>query len=138
MNADGDQVFFSQGNLQYIGSAATPYWKFAEHQWDYLGATTNQDSDAQNVDRDLFGWDTNGYDHGANSYQPWSITANGDYYWAYGNESYNLNDQTGKADWGYNAISNGGNAENQWFTLSQEGWDYVLNTRTLLVGVLRH
>lgn len=30
------KVYFSKGNLQYIGSASTPYWKFAEHQWDYL------------------------------------------------------------------------------------------------------
>ena len=37
INANGNQVYFSQGNLQYIGSAATPYWKFAEKQWDYLG-----------------------------------------------------------------------------------------------------
>ena len=27
INENGDQVYFSQGNLQYIGSAATPYWK---------------------------------------------------------------------------------------------------------------
>ena len=37
VNASGDKVYFSKGNLQYIGSAATPYWKFADNQWNYLG-----------------------------------------------------------------------------------------------------
>ena len=47
-------VYFSQGNLQYIGSTGT--WKFADHQFDFLGTTTGQDSAAEDVDRDLFGW----------------------------------------------------------------------------------
>ncbi len=135
VNATGDQVYFSKGNLQYIGSAATPYWKFAEHQWDYLGTTTNQNSQNQNVDRDLFCWGTSGYDHGANCYQPWNTSTTDSDYYAYGNESYNLNDQTGQADWGYNAISNGGNTENQWFTLSHEEWKYVFETRTTTSGI---
>ena len=55
INSDGDQVYFSQGNLQYIGSASTPYWKFADNQWDVLGTTTGQNSSDENIDRDLFG-----------------------------------------------------------------------------------
>jgi len=131
VNANGDQVYFSQGNLQYIGSAATPYWKFAENQWDFLGITTGQNSSNQNVDRDLFGWGTSGYNHGAVCYQPWSTsTTNGDYY-AYGNANFNLYDQTNQADWGYNAISNGGNTENMgWRTPTTDEWDYIFNTRT--------
>ena len=136
INADGDQVYFSQGNLQYIGSASTPYWKFADHQWDVLGTTTGQNSNNQNVDRDLFGWGTSGYNHGANCYQPWSTsTSNSDYY-AYGSYSYNLYDQTGQADWGYNPISNGGNQANQWRTLTQPEWAYIFDTRTTSSGIL--
>ena len=129
--SDTSQVHFSQGNLQYIGSAASPYWKFAENQWDILGITTGQNSSNQNVDRDLFGWGTSGYNHGAVCYQPWSIsTTNGDYY-AYGNSNFNLYDQTNQADWGYNAISNGGNTENiGWRTPTTDEWDYIFNTRT--------
>ena len=135
INANGDQVYFSQGNLQYIGSAATPYWKFADSQWDYLGETTGQNSDDENVDRDLFGWGTSGYNHGAVCYQPWSTsTANSDYY-AYGNYQYNLNSQTGQADWGYNPISNGGNQPNQWRTLTNAEWGYVFNTRETTSGI---
>ena len=70
INASGDQVQFSQGNLQatYDGSEWT--WKFAEHQWDYIGgtssdtdpgATTNNKINGNgtvsvNGTVDLFGW----------------------------------------------------------------------------------
>jgi hypothetical protein len=130
-----EQVFFSKGNLQYIGSASTPYWKFAENQWDYLGSTTGQNSTNQSVDRDLFGWGTSGYNHGATYYHPWNTsTANSGYY-AYGQHTNNLYDQTGKADWGYNPISNGGNQTNQWRTLTTKEWAYLLNTRTTPSGI---
>lgn len=128
------RVWFSQGNLQYIGSASTPYWKFAEHQWDYLGTTTGQNSDDQNVDRDLFAWGTSGYNHGAICYQPWSTSQTNTDYYVYGNSSYNLYDQTGQADWGYNAISNGGNSENTWRTLTRDEWYYMFYTRSTSSG----
>ena len=128
------QVYFSQGNLQYIGSASTPYWKFADNQWDYFGTTTGQDSSSQTVDRDLFGWGTSGYNHGATCYQPWSTSENNANYNPYGESNTNLYDQTGQAEWGYNAISNGGNQENQWRTLRYAEWNYLLNTRSTLSG----
>lgn len=125
------QVYFSQGNLQYIGSAATPYWKFADNQWDYLGTTTGQNSSSQTVDRDLFAWATSGYNHGASSYQPWATSTSTNQYYAYGNSSYSLYDQTGMAEWGYNAIANGGNQENiGWRTLTNNEYDYLFFTRT--------
>ena len=127
------QVYFSQGNLQYIGSAATPYWKFAEHQWDYLG-DNGQGSTNPNVDRDLFGWGTSGYNHGAVCYRPWSTSTDYNKYYAYGSWTYHLYDQTGQADWGYNPISNGGNQTNQWRTLTKDEWDYVFNTRATVTG----
>ena len=134
--AEGSFVTFSQGNLQYIGSAGTPYWKFADNQWDYLGVTTEQNSYLQNVDRDLFGWGTSGYDHGATCYQPWSTSNSNEDYYAYGSDTYNLFDQTSQADWGYNAIANGGNQENSgWRTLTSEEWGYLFNTRTTPSGI---
>ena len=129
INANGDQVYFSKGNLQYIGSASTPYWKFADNQWDVFGAN-GQNTEASDVDRDLFAWGTSGYDHGAICYQPWSMSTNTAHYYVYGNSAYNLYDQTGKADWGYNVISNGGNQENLWRTLMQTEWDYVMYRRS--------
>ena len=133
------KVNFSQGNLQYIGNAETPYWKFAEHQWDYLGhysGSSTQGSDSQTANRDLFGWGTSGYNHGANCYQPWSTSTTGSDYYAYGSNNYNLNDHTGQADWGYNPISNGGNQEHSgWRTLTHDEWSYLFNTRTTSSGI---
>lgn len=129
-----EQVFFSKGNLQYIGSASTPYWKFADHQWDYIG-DNGQNHNTQNLNRDLFGWGTSGYNHNGHSYQPWSTSNTMNHYWAYGNPNYHLYNQSGKADWGYNAISNGGNEEHVWRTPKREEWEYVLFTRETESGV---
>ena len=134
INEVGDQVYFSQGNLQYIGSASTPYWKFANNQWDCLG-DNGQGSAIQTVDRDMFGWGTSGYNHGAICYQPWSTSQTSSDYYAYGNSTYNLFDQTGQADWGYNPISNGGNVPNAWRTLTQPEWSYIFNTRATASGI---
>lgn len=128
-------VFFSQGNLQYIGSAPAPYWKFAENQWDYFGETTGQGSESQTVDRDLFGWGTSGWDNGNTYYQPWS-TGEGVNEQGYGygptngtNYTYDLAGTYSNADWGHNAISNGGNTPDQWRTLTKNEWVFLFNTR---------
>ncbi len=135
VNSNGDQVRFSQGNLQYIGSASTPYWKFADKQWETLG-NNGQGSTNQNVDRDLFGWGTSGYDHGAVCYQPWSTSQTNSDYLVYNNRYYNLYNSTGKADWGYNAIRNGGNQENSgWRTLTNDEWTYIIDGRNTPSGI---
>ena len=142
------QVYFSQGNLQY--QASTDTWRFAENQWDYVGTQnpsngyaggTVSGSDNSNISSyysgwiDLFGWGTSGYFHGANCYQPWSTSCTNSDYYAYGFFNYNLNDSNGIADWGYNPISNGGNQENLWRTLTIDEWEYVLFTRITISGI---
>ena len=135
VNSNGDQVRFSQGNLQYIGSAGTPYWKFADKQWETLG-NNGQGSTSQYVDRDLFGWGTSGYNHGAVCYQPWSTSQTNSDYYAYNSQYRDLNYSTGQADWGYNAISNGDNQENSgWRTLTNDEWTYILNGRNTASGI---
>ena len=134
VNENGGQVYFAQGNLQYIGSAEQPYWKFAERQWDFLAAAQNGTSDT--IDRDLFGFATSGYDHGAQLYQPWSTYDSNSKYYAYGDPVYNLYDQDGKAEWGYNAIKNGGNTENSgWRTPTKDEWVYLFNERVTPSGI---
>ena len=135
INADGDQVYFSQGNLQYIGSASEPYWKFAENQWECLGSTTGQNSSNQNVDRDLFGWGTSGWDCGNPCHFPWSTSSStGSTYGPLG--SFDLTGLYANADWGvYNPISNGGNQPNQWRTLTNDEFEYVFDTRTIESGI---
>ena len=117
------QVHFSQGNLQY--QASTNTWRFAEHQYDYVGTQTSDGygyyggnvsgSDNRYISStyggwiDLFGWGT-----GSNP------TLSSTSYMDYGTF----------VDWGINPISNGGNTVNQWRTLTIAEWNYLLNTRT--------
>ena len=135
INANGDQVYFSKGNLMYIGSETPHYWKFGDNQWDY-GGDFNYSHD-ESLDIGQLSWGTSGYNHGAVYYQPWNsgFSPESNYY-AYGQTTYNLYDQNGQADWGYNAISNGGNTENcGWRTLTFDEWQYVVLTRTTTSGI---
>jgi len=133
VNAYGDQAYFSQGNLQYRASTNT--WRFAENQYDIIGNANTNISSYYSDWIDLFGWGTSGYNHGGNCYQPWSTSQAYSDYYAYGNYTYNLYNQTGNADWGYNPISNGGNQPSQWHTLKHEEWVYVFDTRPTVSGI---
>lgn len=135
INDDGEKAYFSMGNLQY--NKTTGEWSFMEHQYDMveiLGQDVGTDYANQNI-VDLFGWGTSGYEHGAHCYQPWSTSTTYNDYYAYGNDQFGLNVQTGQADWGFNAISNGGNTENQWRTLTTEEWDFISNSRSTSSGI---
>ncbi len=134
--SENKQVLFSKGNLQY--QASTDTWRFASHQHEYIGKDNEKISETYSGWIDLFGWATSGYDHGAVNYHPWSgnkDTQSNALHWAYGDVAYDLFDQTGKADWGYNAISNGGNQENQWRTPRLEEWSYLLFVRPTASGI---
>lgn len=144
--SETQQVWFSQGNLQY--QASTNIWRFAENQWDFVGDEIQGTVYENNVKSDnslisptydgwidLFGWGTSGYNHGAICYQPWSTSTNSHDYYAYGNYQYNLYDQTGQADWGYNYISNGGDTVNQWRTLTQSELSYIMFSRSTASGI---
>ena len=119
--AANKQVRFSKGNLQYIGSAATPYWRFAEHQYDVIGVM-EQCVESNVIDRDLFGWGTSGY----SSKNPDMIsTRDSDY----GNGDGVHISET-EYDWGvHNTISDAG-ATGTWRTMTMDEWDYLLDGRT--------
>lgn len=116
---DSVTVVFSQGNLQY--RAATQQWRFADNQYDVIGAG-NESIDTSYVGWiDLFGWGTSGYcglmpysvDDTSRHYVPGDADIAGTEY-----------------DWGqHNAIANGGNAVGQWRTLSQKEWRHLLSYR---------
>ena len=133
VNDNGDQVYFSQGNLQY--QASTDTWKFAENQYDYVGSDNSNISSSYSGWIDLFGWGTSGWDSGNTYYHPWDYNySSGSSYGPIGD--HNLTGDYANADWGvYNPISNGGNTANQWRTLTQPEWDYVFNTRTTTSGI---
>lgn len=132
INPAGDQVYFSKGNLQYRASTET--WRFAEDQLDFIGKSNVWVSPSYERWIDLFYWGTSGFDHGAIGYQPWSRTTVKENYYAYGRKEYSLNDSTGLADWGSNAIINGGNEPGLWRTLTHDEWNYVLRDRHTLSG----
>ena len=136
INASGDQVFFAPGNLQY--QASTKTWRFAEHQWDYVGNDNSNISSDYSGWIDLFGWGTSGYNHGAIAYQPWSTSTDYyNHYNAYGAYTYSLYDQTGAADWGYAASDAILGGYTNWCTLrgSNEGWKYIFESRSTASGV---
>ena len=101
------QVRFSQGNLQY--QASTNTWRFAEHQYDYVGSDNRSISSTYSGWIDLFGWGTGSNPTLSSSYP----------------EDYGT-----FVDWGSNAIINGGNTTNLWRTLTSAEWEYLLNTRS--------
>ena len=132
--SENAQVRFSQGNLQYQASTGT--WRFAESQTDYIGEGNANVGESYDGWIDLFGWGTSGYNHGGNAYQPWSTSEHYSDYYAYGGAHNHLFEQSGQADWGYNAIANGGNAENAgWRTLRREEWKYLMEERTTVSGI---
>lgn len=99
-------VRFSRGNLWY--QASTNTWRFAENQYDTIGADNTNISATNTGWIDLFGWGT-----GSN---PTNVSTN--------NGDYSI-----FADWGRNAIVNGGNLADYWSTLSMDEWNYLLGSR---------
>ena len=99
------KVQFAPGNLQYL--ASDNIWRFAEHQYDYIGKDNENISTTYWKWIDLFCWGTGDdpikYKYGGN---------------------YNT-----FTDWGVNPISNGGNEANQWRTLTKDEWIYLGETR---------
>ena len=127
------KVYFSKGNLQYQPSTNT--WQFASHQYDYISDDNSNIDQYYNGWIDLFGWGTSNFMHGATCYQPWSMSQSYNDYYVYGSSSSNLYDQTGLADWGVNAVSNGGNQTRVWRTLTKNEWAYLFQTRNTASGL---
>ena len=132
------KVYFSKGNLQY--GLSTRQWSFMEHQYDmveyndaYIG-NNYTDGDVNSVS--LFGFGTSGRPNGSANYQPYntayvSDNGEGDHVFLYGplvnGRMVNPTGEYYYADWGYNAISNGGNQQNMgWRTLTLDEWNYLL------------
>lgn len=115
------QVYFSKGNLQY--QASTKTWRFAENQYDIVGAGNANISSSNTGWIDLFGFGTSGYGD--------SHPYNSGEYDSYPN-SYSIGQISGtNYDWGYyNKISNGGSEERLWRTLTGDEWAYLFSSRT--------
>lgn len=128
INSNGGSVFFSKGNLQY--QATTQTWRFADHQYDYVGNSNSSISSTYSGWIDLFGWGTSGWKSGAISYQPYATSSKNSDYCPGGSSANSLTGNYANADWGvYNAISNGGNKPGLWRTLTYDEWNYIFYSR---------
>lgn len=133
--ASDKKVIFSMGNLQY--QASSGIWRFAEHQYDAIGNNAGNSvfgdgRSTQDKWIDLFGWGTNGQNHGNTYYKPYDyLMGNATYAYGYGPKSgsnvlINLTVDSLGGDWGVNAINNGGNVACMWRTLTQEQVNYLM------------
>lgn len=121
-------VYISKGNLQY--QASTNTWRFAEHQYDYIGAANSNISATYDGWIDLFGWGTSGWNSGANAYLPYSTSTDFADYWVGGAAYYCLTGDYAHADWGvHNAIQNGGNQAGIWRTLTHAELTHLIYGR---------
>ena len=146
INHLGEKVYFSKGNLQYIGNTGTPYWKFADKQWEYFNMETGQQHVTPYADRDYMGWGTSGYHDESDPfnvhYYPYSVSfdsVNAKYnYYGFGPSTNmpNPNLNGSNYDWGvFNPISNGGNVAGLWRTLTMDEWMYLLDWRNTTSGI---
>jgi len=111
---ENKKVRFSMGNLQF--NAKKYEFRFAEHQWDTISEKDNQQvSPTYDGWIDIFGYGTSGY----MGCQPYESSTD--------DQHYPKQDIKGtKYDWGvYNPISNGGNKEGLWRTMTLEEWEYL-------------
>ena len=108
-----NRICFSKGNLQY--QASTNTWRFAEHQWDVVGAENRKISGANDGWIDLYGW--------LNALDPVNCSENIEDYKERGN------------CWNRIPITNGGNHLKVWRIHSNEEWDYLLYKRKTASGL---
>ena len=120
--SEDEKVRFSRGNLRYLPNENI--WSFAETQNSFIGEGNTNISPDMDTQIDLFGWGCTGNDTGAISYQPYDISDNDKDYYDNGDPENDMS-----IDWGHNKISNGGDIEDKWFTLSQSQWEYLYSKR---------
>ena len=114
---ENKKVRFSMGNLQF--NPKKYEFRFAEHQYDIIGKDNLKIASNYDGWIDLFGYGTSGY-MGCQPYETSVCT------WHYPNQDI----ANTKYDWGvYNPISNGGNKEGLWRTLTQDEWFYLYRKR---------
>ncbi|MBQ0119000.1 MAG: hypothetical protein KBS42_04495 [Bacteroidales bacterium] len=132
VDAKGTRVLFAPGNLQYQASTGT--WRFAAHQYDYIGnapgnsVTDNAVRDTQSVWIDLLVWGQTGYE----STDPSQIYTTSNTSYKPDGPAFKANIANTGYDWGvycniwYNEekISKG-----TYRTLTEDEWKYLLNNR---------
>ena len=115
--ASNKKVRFSMGNLQF--NPKKYEFRFALHQYDRIGMDNTKIAIDYDGWIDLFGYGTSGY----MGCEPTETSKKSEEY--PDNDIANTN-----YDWGvYNPISNGGNKEGIWRTLTRDEWHHILTKR---------
>ena len=126
------KVILAQGNLQYLPSENE--WSFHSHQYDVcevgpIDSTTRYIASGT-LPIDLFGFGTSGY----NNMYPYMTNMDPTAYVAPASSIAKTD-----YDWGWhNAISNGGNEAEQWYSLPYDQWKYLFNSRPTSIAELRY
>ena len=165
------KVTFSPGNLQWSytnggttptshavagGGTETGTFRFAEHQWNFVGDLTDgnvfgengvpgakcsntKHSHSYNGWLDLFGYGTSGWSSGTYSYSPGSKSTNDVDYRPGLNYANNLTGAYAYADWGiYNEIYNPSTGVTDppgtWRTPTNDEWVYLFTLRSTPSG----
>ena len=134
INADGNQVLFSKGNLQATWDGTSWSWAFAENQWDYIGGRAPNGTETETGNNyitgngtmsgtgtvDLFGWVGNSSNlTGAAMY---GITNSNSNHGTVENEPL-------KSDWGNTLAENWqsqtGTSTTGWRTPTPDEWKYI-------------
>lgn len=120
---DGRKIRFSKGFLQFNPKKFE--FKFAEQQYEHIGSDGDENcKPGYDGWIDLFGWGTSGY----MGCQP---TENSLKTKHYGPEEGDLTGDNANYDWGvYNPITNGGNQEGLWRTISYQELDFLTHKRS--------
>ena len=120
------KAIISQGNLQAVttDSWSSWTWRFAANQYDIVESADVSTDYAGSSTVSLFGYATSGHNNGQTYYQPYCTG-----YSVY--TDYLCSSLDGTEDWGYNAITNGGNVVNYgWRTPTATEGDYLFANNT--------
>ena len=143
-------VVFAPGNLQFQAAGCIQEtqedliggtWRFAEHQWDYIGnnpgnSVTNRNTRMTQSDWiDLFCWGTSGWNSSADYYTPFRVGQSSTSYNPGTSLSNSLTGQYARADWGifnniYNPSTKVIDPAGTWYTMTKDEWVYMLDTRS--------
>ena len=133
INNNGQQVNFSPGNLQFyrkLNSNGTPddHWRFATHQYDYVGKGTSGYGNVSSSDNKIHKWVTGGVNQGKDhTFGGHWIDLFG---WGTGSGPLNFSDNNSSfTDW--TSIGS------EWYTLSIAEWSYILDNRTTNLRFLK-
>ncbi|MBP5614096.1 MAG: hypothetical protein J6X35_08165 [Bacteroidales bacterium] len=151
--SDSKRVVFAPGNLQfqafgciqddklYNGDLVGGTWRFAEHQWDFIGANPGNSVYDKNERKkqsgwiDYFCWGTSGWNSGAGRWTPFGLNQSSSLYNPGGSLSNSLTGDYARADWGifnkiYNPVTKVNDPAGTWYTMPKDEWAYMLDTRS--------